>query len=56
MEGTWEPGAGVEEPPGVMGRGTVRIPEVFVHPFRLIPYTDSGGFRTPLGRHRSIRV
>ena len=24
MEDTWEPGAGVEESPGVSGRGTVR--------------------------------
>ena len=26
----------------------MRIPAVFVHPFWPIPYTDSGGFRTPL--------
>jgi subtilisin family serine protease len=27
----------------------VRIPAVFVHRFWPIPYSDSGGFRTPLG-------
>src|SRR6266540_2798423 len=26
--------------------GTLRIPEVFVQPFRSIPYSHSGGFRT----------
>jgi hypothetical protein len=27
--------------------GAVRIPIVFVHPFRSFSYTGSGGFRTP---------
>ena len=36
--------------------GHLRIPEVFVHPFRSFSYTDSGGFRTPLRGPGSIRV
>ena len=34
----------------------VRIPADFVHPFRSIPYTDSGVFVHPVGRPRSAGV
>jgi len=32
----------------------MRIPAVCVHPFWPIPYTDSGGFRTPLRAARKV--
>jgi hypothetical protein len=34
----------------------VRIPDVFVHPFRVNPYARSGRFRTPGRRPLTVRA